>query len=278
VNAWQDLISALPFEWAQFQFMQHALLGVLLVAPVFALLGCVVISNRMVFFSDAIGHSALTGIAIGVIAGLGDPMGAMLIFAVAIAVTVSLLRRLGRATTDTVIGLVMSFSVALGITLLSRRGGFNTYSSFLIGDILTITSRELGRMALLLAGVLVLWCVLLNRITLITFDAGIARSRGVRVWLLETLLTVIVAVSVTLTIPWIGILVINSLLVVPAAAARNVAWDTPSQTLLAVVISIVSGVSGLIVSYYAGTAAGATIVLAAIVCYGVTLVVRLVRA
>jgi zinc transport system permease protein len=277
VNAWQSLVGALPFEWAQFQFMQHALLGVILIAPLFALLGCVVIGKRMVFFSDAIGHSALTGIAIGVIAGLHDPMGAMLLFAVAIAIVISLLRRFGRATTDTVIGLVMSFSVALGIALLSRRGGFNAYSGFLIGDILTVTPRELGRMALLLGGVVLVWCFVLNPITLLTFDTGLARSRGVRVWLLETLLTIVVAVSVTLTIPWIGILVINSLLVVPAAAARNVAWNTPSQVVLAIAVSVLAGVSGLIVSYYADSAAGATIVLAAMALYGVTLVVRLAR-
>ena len=278
MSVWHGFVASLPFEWAQFQFMHYALLGVLLVAPLFALLGCVVISNRMVFFSDAIGHSALTGIAIGMIAGLGDPMGAMLAFAVAIAVTVALLRRLSRATTDTVIGLVMSFSVALGIALLSRRGGFNAYSAYLIGDILTITPAELGRVFLLLAGVLVAWSFLLNPIMLLTFDQSLARSRGVRVWLTETLLTVIVAVSVTLTIPWIGILVINSLLVVPAAAARNVAWNAPSQIVLAVIISVLAGISGLIVSYYADTAAGATIVLAAIVLYGLTLIARLARA
>jgi len=96
-------------------------------------------------FSDAIGHAALTGIAIGALAGLADPLWAMLAFATLLAILVSVLRRCSSASTDTIIGLMMAFAVALGVVLLSRGGGFARYSRYLIGDLLTITrSRFCG--------------------------------------------------------------------------------------------------------------------------------------
>ena len=97
MTLWYHIIAYLPFEWAQFAFMQNALLAVLLIAPLFALIGCLVISNQMAFFSDAIGHAALTGIAIGTLAGLADPLWAMLAFATVLAVLVSGLRRYSSA-------------------------------------------------------------------------------------------------------------------------------------------------------------------------------------
>ena len=150
MTAWVALIDRLPFEWAHFAFMQHALLAVLLVSPLFALLGCLVISNQMAFFSEAVGHAALTGIAIGVVLGVADPTWSMMAFAVLLALSVSFLRRRSSVSPDTLIGLVMAFSVALGVVLLSRGGGFAKYSVFLIGDLLTITPAEIGRLALIL--------------------------------------------------------------------------------------------------------------------------------
>ncbi len=95
---WHGLVEAvLPFDWAQFDFMKNALLAVILIAPVFGLLGTMVIQSRLTFFSDVLGHSALTGIAIGVVLGLGDPLWAMLIFAVILAVGINLIMRVTSA-------------------------------------------------------------------------------------------------------------------------------------------------------------------------------------
>ena len=248
-------------EWIQYGFMQNALLAILIVAPLFAFLGCLVVNNRMAFFSDAVGHAALTGLAIGALCGLTDPAPAMLAFAVLLAFGISLLHRLTEASTDTVLGLVMSFTVALGVVLLSRGGGFAKYSRYLVGDLLTITHGEIGRLALL--GLLLAGGVMLfyNRIFLAFLHKPLAISRGRNVWLIEALFSAAIALSVTLCIPWIGILVVNSLLVMPAAAARNLARNTAAYAWIAALISIVSGVAGLIASFYWGTASGATIVL-----------------
>ena len=261
MNAWYHLIGLLPFEWAYYVFMKNALLAILLISPLFALLGCMVIHNQMAFFSEALGHAALTGIAIGVLLGVADPLWSMTAFAVLLALAVSALRRYSAASTDTIIGLVMSFTVALGVVLLSRGGGFVKYSRYLIGDILTITPAEIARLLAVLIGVLALWLLFFNRLFTASISRSLAGSRGVAVGLIEAVFAVIVAVVVTVSIPWIGLLVINSMLVLPAAASRNLASNTPQYTLGAVLISLVSGVGGLLCSYYWGTATGATIVL-----------------
>ncbi|MCG2679177.1 MAG: metal ABC transporter permease [Kiritimatiellae bacterium] len=274
MTAWYGIAGYLPFEWAQFTFMQNALLAVIIVAPLFALLGCLVISNQMAFFSDAIGHAALTGIAIGALAGLADPFWAMIGFALVLTLLVSLLRRYSAVSTDTVIGLMMAFAVALGVVLLSRGGGFARYSRFLVGDILTITPAEIGRLLVLLAGVVVVWITLFNRFFFISLNQALARSRGIRVGLMETLFAMIVALGVTVSIPWVGLLVINALLIVPAAAARNAARNMPQYILGSVGISLLSGIAGLIASYYWNTATGATIVLFAMACFVLSFLIR----
>ena len=264
----------LPFEWAQYAFMQNALLAVIIIAPLLALLGCVVISNQMTFFSDAIGHATLSGIALGAIAGMADPFWAMIFFAVLLTLTIELLRRYSSASSDTIIGLVMAFAVALGVVLLSRGGGFARYSKYLIGDILTITPPEIGRMLILVIGMIVVWLVLFNSIFLAGMNRSFAISRGQRVWLTETVFALLVALVVATTIPWIGLLVINSLLVLPAAAGRNMARNLTGYVLWSVAIALVSGIAGLIISYYLGTATGATIVLFAFACFVMTLFFR----
>lgn len=274
MRAWQAMIAQLPFAWAQFEFMQNALLAVIIVALLFAFLGCMVVSSRMAYFSDAIGHAALTGIAIGALAGLADPLWAMIGFALAMSLLVSLLRRYSAVSTDAVIGVMMAFAVALGVVLLSRGGGFARYSRYLVGDILTIAPAEIGRLLVLLILVAGVWGALFNRIFFVSLSPALARSRGVRVGLLETLFAATVALGVTMSIPWVGLLVINALLIVPASAARNLARNMPQFLLGAVGISLVSGVAGLVASFYWSTAAGATIVLCALACFALSLILR----
>jgi zinc transport system permease protein len=274
MNLWHAIASRLPFEWAQYVFMQHALLAVLLMSPLFALLGCMVVNKQMAFFSESIGHATLTGIALGVILGLNDPLWSILAVAVLLALGVSFLRRHSAASTDTVIGLTMAFTVALGVVVLSRGGGFAKYSRYLIGDVLTIAPAELLRLAVLLAGVVAVWLVLFNQILLVSINAPLARSRGIRVAFVEALFVVIVALAVTVSIQWVGLLVINSMLILPAAAARNIARDTPRFVLASVVISVVSGLLGLVCSFYWGTATGATIVLFAMGFFAISLGLR----
>ncbi len=269
---WTSLVSTLPFEWAQFGFMQNALLAVLIVTPLFAFLGCMVINNQMAFFSDAIGHSALTGIAIGVIVGLANPLWAMALFALLLAVGITILRRYSAASSDTVIGIVMSFTVALGIVILSRGGGFNRYSRYLIGDLLSITPAEIVMLCIVTVVFLTIWVTLFNRIFLVSINTSLARSRKIPVWITQGLFASITALIVTLSIQWVGILVINALIILPATASRNVAKSMKEYLWFSALISVIAGVSGLIASYYMSTATGATIVLFSMIFYVCSLI------
>ncbi|MBE6831182.1 MAG: metal ABC transporter permease [Ruminococcaceae bacterium] len=264
MNAVYSLIDLfLPFEWTEFNYMKNALLAVLLITPLFGLVGTMIVNNKMSFFSDALGHSALTGIAIGVLMGIDNYLISMMGFALLFALCISAVMDSGTSSADTIIGVFSSTGLALGIVLLSASGGFAKYSGYLIGDILTVQPAEIVMLAFILLAVLVIWDLFFNKLLLTSINADLAASKGINTRFVEKLFVIIVAAIVTVSIKWVGVLIINSLLVLPAASARNLAKGMRSYHLIAVFISLFSGVSGLIVSYYTGTAAGGTIVLIA---------------
>ncbi len=270
IEVWYRLLDTLPFSWTQYLFMKNALLAILIVTPLFAILGTMVVNNRMVFFTDVLGHSALTGIAIGVLLGFHDPTLPMIILAVVLAVSINLLKNVTKTSIDTVLGVFMAFTVALGIVILSRQGGFVKYTSYLIGDILAVTPKQIFWFFLIAAIVSFYWYIAGNAMVLTSVNSSLARSRRVNTFFIETSFTILLAIVVIVSIRLVGILIINSLLVLPAAASRNFTRNMHSYTLGAVIISIFSGIAGLIVSYYWGTASGATIVLFAAVFYGIS--------
>ncbi|MEN6389134.1 MAG: metal ABC transporter permease [Syntrophomonas sp.] len=269
-----SLVGLLPFEWAQLEFMQYALLAIILVAPLFTMLGTLVVNNRMAFFSDTLGHSALTGIALGVLIGISDPLWAMLAFAIIVALSVNYIKNRTGASTDTVIGVLSATAVALGIAILSQGGGFARYSRYLIGDLLSITPRDIIGLALVLVVVFLIMLGTSNQLLLASINSSLARSRGVHVGLVELLFTLSLAVVVTISIQWIGILIINSLLILPAAAARNWCRDMKSYHLITFIIILLCGVAGLIISFYWNMATGATIVLLIAVIYIISLILH----
>lgn len=260
----------LPFEWTEFQFMKNAFVAVLLITPLFGLVGTMIVNNRMSFFSDALGHSALTGIAIGVLMGVDNYLLSMLGFALLFAVGISAVIGSGVSSADTIIGVFSSTGLALGVVLLSASGGFAKYSGYLIGDILTVQPEEIALLAVLLLAVLLVWGLFFNRFLLASINGDLAASKNIREGAVQKIFVILVAVLVTVSIKWVGVLIINSLLVLPAASARNVARSMRSYHAWSVAISMFSGVTGLVLSYYLGTAAGGTIVLVAAVIFALT--------
>ena len=267
--AFIDLI--LPFQWTESMFMKNALFAVLLVTPLFGLLGTMVVSNRMAFFSDSIGHGAFTGIALGTLVSGIKPIWGALVFSLIFAIVISFIKQKSKASTDTVIGVFSSTAVALGLVVLSFGGSFNSFSSFLVGDLLSINATELMLLVLVFVSVVVLWILILNKLLLISISPSLAASRGVNTFLIETLFTCAIALVVTITIQWVGLLIINSLLVLPAAAARNITKNVRQYHFVSVAIALFSGVTGLIASYQFNTSTGATIVLVSAVIFFGTL-------
>ncbi|HHW21913.1 MAG TPA: metal ABC transporter permease [Clostridiaceae bacterium] len=262
---WYKLLEVLPFEWAEegrMIFMKNALLAVILLSPVFALLGTMIVNNGMAFFSDALGHGAFTGVAIGGILGFVQPMGSAVIFSAVFAFLVAVIKNRGKMASDTIIGVFSSTAIALGIFLATLDGkSFARLNSYLIGDILSITPEEIGFLAIVLAIVIVFWLFIFNKLLLVSINPSLAGSRGIRTFWYEVVFSCVVAVIVTVSMSWIGLLVINSFLVLPAAAARNVARNQRQYHFLAVAFSLISGITGLILSYSFETATGSTIIL-----------------
>ena len=278
MEVWYSLVSLLPFDWAQpgtMLFMKHALLAVLVISPLFGILSTMVVHSRMSFFSDALGHSAFTGMAIGAICGFNEPTWAAVIFALLFALLFNLVRRRSALASDTVIGVFSSTAVALGI-FLSTLGGrsFTKFNNLLIGDILSVEPSKIGLLALILLLIIVLWCVSFNQLMLSAVHPALADSRGVKVFWQETVFSMAIAVVVTLSMTWVGLLVINSLLVLPGAAARNVARNMWQYHLLSLVGALAAGIAGLMISYYLGPSAGASITLCLAVWFALTFVIR----
>ncbi len=264
----------LPFEWLHYTFMKNALLAILLITPLFGMLGTMAVDNKMAFFSDALGHSALTGIAIGVVLGVGSQMVSMLVFGILWAVLITFVKHNSKMSADTIISVFSSTSIALGLVILARGGAFAKYSSYLVGDVLSVTAGDLAGLLVTMLVTAAAWVMLFNPLLLTSVNAPLAQSRGVRAKLTEYAFTVIVAVAVMMSIRWVGVMLINSLLILPAAASRNVARNAAWYMRLSVLIALCCGVAGLVLSYYLNTSAGAAIVLCAAAVYFVTLPLR----
>ncbi|MCI6958075.1 MAG: metal ABC transporter permease [Candidatus Faecousia sp.] len=279
MSLWYTLCEAIPLEMLRWDFMKNALLALLLMAPLFGLLSTMIVTGRMSFFSDALGHSAFTGIALGCICGMTMPIYAAVIFSVLFALLFSFVRSRSNQAADTLIGVFSSSAVALGIFVATLGGGsFTKYNKYLIGDILSVTPAEIGLLALVLILVLLFWVLSVNRLTLTAIHPQLASSRGIPVGLSQTLFTVAIAVVVTLTISSVGLLILNSLLVLPGASARNVAKNLRQYHGFSVLFALIAGLGGLTVSYYSGCSAGAAISLLLTLLFAVTFPLRKRRA
>ena len=265
------LFSYLPVEFLQVQFMQRALLGMLILAPLCALIGTLVVQFRMAFFADAVSHSAFTGIALGLLLGI-DPWVSLLGFSVLVGIGTMRLKRTSEMAMDTTLGVVFSTSIALGLAIISAKKGLaKSLPVFLYGDILAISDGDILLGFGLLLITVVFMAVAFNHLLLIGLHEDLARVRGIPVDLLETLFAVLVALVVGFSIRAVGILLVTAFLVIPAASARNLANDVRGHTRLSVLLSLVSAVTGLYISVRFDTPAGAAMILCSSLIFALSL-------
>ena len=275
MTVWYQLCQLLPFEMLQWQFMQNALLAILIMSPLFGLMSTMIVTGKMSFFSDALGHSAFTGIAIGCICGLTQPTWAAVLFSVVFALLFSFVRSRSNQAADTIIGVFSSTAVALGIFIATLGGNsFSKYNTYLIGDILSVTPSQIKILAIVLLAMLIFWMLFSNRLTLTAIHPHLASSRGIPIRLSQAIFTTAIAVVVTLSISSVGLLILNSLLVLPAAAARNVAKNLRQYHLFSVLFALFAGIGGLTASYYLGSSAGAAISLLLAMIFAVSFCLR----
>ena len=278
MSIWYAISDALPLEMLHWNFMKNAFLAILLMAPLFGLMSTMIVTGKMSFFSDALGHSAFTGIAIGCICGIAAPIWAAVAFSVVFALLFSFVRSRSNHAADTLIGVFSSTAVALGIFVATLGGdSFTKYNQYLIGDILSVTPAQIGSLAIVLLLIVIFWIISVNRLTLTAIHPQLASSRGIPVGLSQTVFTVAIAVVVTLTISSVGLLILNSLLILPVAASRNVSKNLKQYHLFSVLFALIAGISGLVVSYYLGSSAGAAISLVLALIFAISFCLRKVR-
>ncbi|MDZ4199525.1 MAG: metal ABC transporter permease [Kiritimatiellia bacterium] len=257
----------LPFECMQMRFMQQALAGLLLLAPMVALMGVQVVNYRMAFFADAISHSAFTGVALGLLLAI-SPDWSMPFFALLVGLAIVAGQRRSSLSTDTVIGVIFSGVVAFGLAVVSRdKNVARDIQRFLYGDILTIGNGEIGAMIVLLAGLIVFQAYGYNRMLYIGLNPVVAKVHGVRVAAYQYLYAGLLSFVVIFSVRAVGVLLVTALLIVPAATARNFSRSAGVMVWWALLVSLTSAVIGLLISAqgWARTATGATVILVAFV-------------
>ena len=243
-------------------FMQRALLAALFLGPLCAFLGVFVTARRMAFFSDTISHAALAGVAIGFWFGLVDPTVPMVVVSMLVAGGIMWLKENTDLFTDTIMALLLSCSVAVGVIILSLLKEYRgELHSFLFGEILAIGPQEVVLAAALFAvvGVGLFWK--LSPLTLVTAHEDVAHVCGVPVRRLNYLFVLVLTFAVTLSIRLLGIILVTALIVIPPAAARNVSRNLRQQIVFSVIFGLVGSVGGTLLSYQFDVPCGPMIVL-----------------
>lgn len=266
----------MPFECMQMRFMQTAMLGLLLIAPMAAVAGTQVVNFRMAFFSDAIGHSAFAGVAFGLLFAV-SPNLTMPLLAVIVGLGIMSVKQRSGLSTDTIIGVFFSAVVAAGLAVVSRYPqAARDMQMFLYGDILTISDQEIVAMFLLLAVFLVFQLFSFNKLICIGLNLQLAKAHRIRIALYQYLFAALLSLVVILSVKAVGVLLVTAMLITPAAAARNLAGSYGKMLWISVLISLFSAVAGLLLSAqeWMRTAAGATIVLCSCVIFCISLLFR----
>lgn len=269
-----SILELFPFDFMNYAFMKNAFLAVLLATPVFAILGTMIVNNKMAFFSDSLGHSAICGISIGMLFGIANTNISMIIFAICFALILNTVKHKVAYGADTIISVFSSLAIAIGLAVLASTGSFNQYSSILVGDILSINWNEIVYLFITLIAVLIFWYYTFNKLHSISINTSLARSKGIKVELIDNIFVVLIAIVVMISIRWIGILLINSLLILPAASSRNIVKNMRQYHLFSLIFSVFAGLAGLVISYYFDIPTGPMIVILSGIIYFVTFLIK----
>ncbi len=255
-------------------FFLRSLAATFGIAIVAGPLGCFIVWRRMAYFGDSLAHSALLGVALGLLLGF-DPSLGTLAAAVTFAALLFLLERQKRVARDTLLGILSHGGLSLGLVALAFVTGTRVdLMSYLFGEVLAIGTDDLiwiyGSAGLALATLIVIW----RQLLIITVHEDLARAEGVPVARVNFLYLMAVALTVAVAMKVVGVLLITALLIIPPAAARQFAKSPEMMALIAILVGALAGVFGLLGSITWDTPAGPSIVLAALALLLISLAVR----
>lgn len=251
----------------EYPFFTRGVLAVMVLAPLLGGISHLVVARRMAFFSTALGHAALTGLTIGIVLGepLNAPYGGIFGFCLLAALGMVWVKRRAALPPDTLIGVFLSLTLGLGICLLvavTRRFNIHQIEAVMFGSLLTVTDADLGLLVVLGLLIVAVLAWTYNSLVLDSLDPSLARVRGVNGAFVEYLFVVLLTLAIVVSLKIIGALLVEALVVVPAAAARNLARGTRSYLVWSIAAALVAGWGGLAVSARLLVPTGGAVVLA----------------
>lgn len=244
-----------------YEFMQNALMAALLVGIACGVIGTYVVIKRIVFISGGISHASLGGIGLGYYLGV-NPIYAAIPFSLFAALCIGIITKKVKASEDTAIGILWTVGMSLGIVFIDLSPGYAPeLMSYLFGNILTVPRNELLIMLVLDIVIVGVSLALRRELLAISFDEEYASVVGMRTHLVYFTLLSLIALTVVVLIKAVGVILIIALLTIPAAVCKNFTFNIQKLIGLSIITSILSTISGLVISYYFNLPSGATIVL-----------------
>lgn len=268
-------------QMLHYGFVTNALFAGLLLGPLLGGLGTLVVVKRFAFFSEAVGHAALTGVAIGIMLGepASNPYGSLFGFCILFALTLNFVRGRTGLSSDTLIGVFLAVSLALGSSLLmvlAARINIHILENLLFGSVLTVNARDLSVLTVITACTLAALHHTYNRIMLASFHAPLAQARTLPVQWLDYVFVILVTLVTVASVKVIGAMLVGALLVIPAATARLLANSMRSFFWLTVVLATISTLTGIAVPVALDipVPSGAAIILCSGVLFGLAVLLR----
>lgn len=257
----------------QYPFIQRAIIGGILVAILTSWMGILVVLRQSSFFGDAIAHSSLMGVALGLLLGI-NPIAVAAIYAVFVSFLLPFLRKHSHLPQDSLLGFILPFSMGVGVILLSIIPGYQPeLISFLFGSILAIGWKDVAITAILALVTLIVMSLLKSKLTFSSFDSEYAKVRGVNVSLVDTLYHILLAVTIVAGIRLVGIILVNALLVIPASTVRLFARSLKDMFIITPILAVLIIISGLLISFNYNIPSGPTIAVVSGLIFLVTLII-----
>ena len=255
-------------------FLFRALLAGVLIAIIAGPLGVFILWRRMAYFGDTLSHSAILGVALGLLLSINVNIG-ILLSTLLVAFLLIYSQRQKKLASDTMLGIISHSALSLGLVLISFVEGVRVdIESWLFGDILAVSWNDLGFIAIGVAAVVLVLLVIWKPLLSLTVHEELALVEGVNVSLISAIYTVLIAVLVAVAMKIVGALLITALLIIPAATSRQFARTPEQMALYSIGIGILAVIAGLSASFYTDTPTGPSIVVSATVLFLMSQVFR----
>jgi zinc transport system permease protein len=256
-------------ELFQYSFIIRGFEAGIIMALIAPLIGMFLVLRRYSLIADTLSHVSLAGVAIGLLFNI-NPLWTAIGAATLSSVAIERLRMSKRVYGESALAIFLSGSLALAVVLISLAHGFNVdIFNYLFGSIITVRQSDVSIMAILGIGVFVAIIAFYKELVYITFDEETARVSGIPVGFINMLLIVLAALTVALSIPIVGVLLVSALMVIPVVTALQYKKSFKQTIVIAQCISVFSVVAGIITSYYMNLSSGGTIVLITIALFAI---------